>query len=132
MDHTPIWVSDDVAPITSTASAVGDPHITSMYGCKTEADLNQTSVLLMDCGREKLVAEYNEDWGYHIHTVEIWHNHNKDRRRYAWKQLKHPKELNVCGNIVEFHRYHLGINLRVQHIANTNITGMFADRSCHT
>lgn len=131
LDADTSWVSEEVAPITRSAAAVGDPHITSIYGCKSEASLNQTSVVLMECEAAKLLAEYNEEWGYHIHTVEVWHNHNKDRRRYPWKRLKHPKELNVCGNTVEFHRYHLGINLRILHISNTNITGMFSDRSCH-
>ena len=46
--------------------AVGDPHITLIWGCHLEADQDQTRAVLMSCAQDELVVEYNEDWDYHI------------------------------------------------------------------
>lgn len=111
------------------ASAIGDPHITSIFGCHVEAPFNQTSAILMECEDEKLSVLYNEEWGNHIHTVSILSKTHQDN--YLWKMMKQPKIRTVCGNTIEFHRYIAGINLRMLSITNQhNVTGMFADKSC--
>lgn len=108
----------------------------SVWGCKSEAPLNQTQAVLMYCNSgdysekpESLVIEYNADWGNHIHTVGI--NTAAEQMRYQWKYLKHPKTKTVCGNTFEFHRYHLGINVRSVQVKHLNFTGMMADNSCN-
>ena len=58
-------------------SASGDPHITSVFGCKIDAPMyldardDQESVL-MDCGNEKLSIHYKRSWSQHITQVDVY------------------------------------------------------------
>lgn len=137
--HSPILVytNDFIAYEAGGAAwAVGDPHIMSIWGCKSEAPLNQTDAVLMHCDSgeyesspESLSIQYNEEWGNHIHTVEV--RSGQEHMKFPWKYLKYPKTKTVCGNTIEFHRYYAGVNLRSVRIANRNFTGLMADKSCH-
>ena len=108
--------------------AVGDPHVTSIWGCRFEADKNQTQVTLMSCEDDELQIEYNEEWDYHI--FRVWTTVGGKRERYHKKALKHAQVKRICGNTVEFHRYHLGINVRGVELSNREIGGLFNDSRC--
>ena len=82
----------------------------------------------MSCAEDELKIEYNEEWGYHI--FRVWTKIGTKRVRYHHKALKHAQLKSICGNIVEFHRYHLGINVRVVELKNRDIGGLFNDSRC--
>ena len=112
--------------------AIGDPHVTSIYGCESDApviiDGDEKEIELMKCENESLSVVYRKSWKNHITRVNI--QRGKQREKFEWRILTHPQSKEVCGNTVEFHRYISGINLRVKEVGNHNITGMLADKSC--
>lgn len=110
--------------------AVGDPHITSFWGCHIDAPKSEERAVLMTCpSGESLTVSYYAEFDYRIRTVWIVKNGKKEH--YKWKSLKHSQKKMVCGNAIEFHRYHAGINIAVKTISNRNIGGMFNDTSCY-
>ena len=85
-------------------------------------------IVLMSCDGGELKVRYNKDWGNHIYEVRTKIDGVQDH--YHWKALKHGQRKTICGNDIEFHRYHAGINVRVVQMKNTNISGAFNDSRC--
>ena len=50
--------------------------------------------------------------------------------RYNWNYLKHSQKKTICGNVIEFHRYYSGINVRLVELENRNVSGLFNDSRC--
>ena len=84
--------------------------------------------MLMSCEKDELRIEYNEEWNYHIFRVLTLIDGKHDR--YHHETLKHAQRKTICGNEIEFHRYHAGINVRVLSLKNHNIGGLFNDSRC--
>ena len=99
-----------------------------MWGCDFEANRNETEAVLMKCDDGELIIRYNADWDFHIYQIVTEIEGKRDR--YHKQTLKHAQKKTICGNDVEFHRYYLGINVRVVHMRNYNITGLFSDSRC--
>ena len=97
----------------SQVEAVGDPHITSQWGCGFDADKTKTEALLMRCDSDELRIRYSSRWKYHIYEVDTVINGQRDV--YRWNYLKHSQRKVICGNEIEFHRYYAGINVLVLH-----------------
>ena len=97
-------------------------------GCEFEADKNSTEAVLMSCADGELRIRYNEGWKWHIYQVETVIKGKRDH--YHQHALKHPQTKTICGNTIEFHRYHAGINLKVTDLRNPKIDGLFADSRC--
>ena len=100
----------------------------SIWGCAFDADKNATEATLMKCETGELRVRYNADWDYHIYQVVTVIDGKHDR--YHHETLKHPQTKEICGNTVQFHRYHAGINLKMTKLHNTKISGLFADSRC--
>ena len=109
-------------------SAIGDPHIMSVWGCGFEADKNMTEAVLMKCKDDELRVRYGAEYGYRIYQVFTTIGGRHDR--YHRETLKHGQTKEICGNTVEFHRYHAGINVRVTHLRNVHISGLFNRSNC--
>ena len=110
------------------ASAIGDPHITSMWGCQFEADESDGEALLMSCEQDSLSVRFSESWDNHIYEVLTTIDGKSDV--YRWNYLKHEQFKTICGNEVRFHRYYSGINLKVVNMRNHDISGLFNDSRC--
>ena len=93
-----------------------------------EADKTKTEATLMSCEEDELVVEYNEEWDYHIFQVRT--KIGETREHYHHKALRNAQVKTICGNTVEFHRYYLGINVRVVELKNHDIGGLFNDSRC--
>ena len=107
----------------------GPPVLQRFVSCAFEADLTKTRATLMECeSGDRLDVEYNSDWDYHIFRVRTVIDGKHDK--FHWKMLVHPQTKTICGNVVEFHRYVLGINVHVVEMNNINIGGLFNDSSC--
>lgn len=117
---------------TTEASALGDPHITSVYGCEFDAFVDPekeiNSAVLMECENEKVTIHYRTSWGGRISHVSLLRNGKYDE--FEWKFLKHGQNTKVCGNIINFHRYFLGIQFRLTELHNKEFTGLLADKRC--
>ena len=109
-------------------AAVGDPHISSLWGCEFDADKSVTEAVLMKCADQELKIRYSQAWSYHIFEVVIIRDGQEDV--YHRDYLKHAQHKVVCGNSIEFHRYIAGINLRVTTLQNHHIDGLFNDSRC--
>ena len=119
---------DTVWKYEPEVSAIGDPHVTSLWGCTFEADKSKTKTTLISCESEELTIVYNKKWNYHIYQVRIKIRGKVDV--YDWRYLKHSQRKEVCGNVIEFHRYFAGINVKVLSLRNHNIGGLFNDSRC--
>ena len=119
---------DSMWSYEAKVEAIGDPHITSMWGCSFEADKTKTEAVLMKCEKDELRIRDNEDWSYHIYQVVTIIDGRKDR--YHHETLKHGQVKTICRNKIEFHRYYLGINLRIVEMRNHNVSGLFNDSRC--
>ena len=111
-------------------SAVGDPHITSIWGCRFEADKKKTEEVLMSCDKDELKIRYSKSWSYHIFEVET--KIDDVVTVYHHSYLKHAQRKRICGNTIEFHRYFSGINVRVVELQNDKISGLFNNSRCVT
>lgn len=109
-------------------TASGDPHINSLWGCSFDASRNETEAVLMSCEGGELRIRYDKDWDFHIYQVLTVIDGVRDR--YHHKFLKHPQTKTICGNVVQFHRYHAGINIKVLSMKNHAIGGLFNDTRC--
>ena len=109
-------------------SAVGDPHITSIWGCRFEADKKKTEEVLMSCDKDELKIRYSKSWSYHIFEVET--KIDDVVTVYHHSYLKHAQRKSICGNTIEFHRYFAGINVRVVELQNDQISGLFNESRC--
>jgi len=89
---------------------------------------DENVAILMECENEKVTIHYKKSWKEHISQVDIYRKDHK--KTIPWGTLRHAHTTTVCGNTIEFHRYALGINLRMKSVDNFNFTGMFADKSC--
>ena len=115
----------------SEASAIGDPHITSIWGCTFEAEKTSSEAVLMSCESAQLKIRYNARWNYHVYEVVVMRHGQEER--FHWNYLKHGQKKEICGNAVEFHRYFAGINVRLVQLQNRDISGLFNDTRClHT
>ena len=99
-----------------------------MWGCAFEADRSKTEVVLMKCDHDELRIRYNDAWKNHIYQVVTIIDGKPDR--YHHDTLKHPQKKEICGNTVQFHRYHAGINLKVTNVKNVHFEGLFNDSRC--
>ena len=82
----------------------------------------------MKCGKDELRVHYSERWNYHIWMVSTVVEGVGDE--YHWSYLKHAQHKTICGNVVEFHRYYSGINVRVVTMTNWKVEGLFNDSRC--
>lgn len=112
-------------------SAVGAAEFTSIHGCKTSVPITQefnNTAILMSCGNEKLIAGMNPKGGNRINRVII--ERNGVAEPFTIRSFKEPADIKVCGNVVNFQRFSVGLNIVIKDLKNSAFSGVFADDSC--
>ena len=84
----------------------------------------------MKCEDGQLSIKYDESWNWRVYQVNTMMKGIRDRYRHDY--LKHPQRKHICGNLVEFHRYYAGINVKIEDLENYHFGGLFNDSSCVT